>query len=614
MKKEVWFIILMGLMLLQLSQILAEVDFDRYFPTNSEFEGMNLYNVKMYDSHNFKNLRVYKSYSGKYNAPDTPPVAVKITITRFTQGPTINSVIKSYSGEGYQCSAVNERTLECIKVEKDNSAEWNPNVYQYHSYYRGERVIGEVEVCADDPSMFCSETGAISVEVFVTTKYNITNPLPPLGRSVMNLVSSKISGEYKGTAPQIQILSPRDGETLYFESGKPLTFTIKVAVKDDDLTYAGAHYESGTPKTIMIGGELEPKLGSSGGTGSQVITLQPDEIAEGEGKIKAYARDSTGNEVEKTITVYLLKKPISTSSAVPSTSSTTPSVSSTTSTPPSSRAPIEGKQEAGDPSKFNNPFRGIRVEGMLSKEANVRMEITLDKLKGIGSTEGLETVEVKTPYGKDVKVLQKDEKVEAKKGSSLWFKLKYYTGKALDKVIDSATGALDSLVEKVMPSPVGLFKDYVKAYKDSQLFKGDEATKKTMQDLHVSKEGAESYNEMSGIEDRQLASSPYKNLAPSNPLTKPFEFTFGALEKGFKRHLANNYKWEFEKTAKTAMYYKKAGMKYEDIVALTIRDVEEETSFSRQVQTMNAQSKGKYQSQRERLKFYLKKLREEGKI
>ncbi|KUH32570.1 hypothetical protein APY94_09355 [Thermococcus celericrescens] len=390
-----------------------------------------------------------------------------------------------------------------------------------------------------------------------------------------------------------------------------MTFTIKVAVNDNDLTYAGAHYESGTPKTIMVGGELEPKLGPNGGTGSRVVTLQPDEIAEGEGKIRAYARDSTGNEVEKTITVYLREKSASTSSVVPSTSS---SFSSTTGTPTSTRAPIEGKQEAGDPSKFKNPFSGIRVEGMLSEGAKARMEVTLDKLKGIGSGEGLETVEVKTPYGKDVKVIQKDEKVEAKKGSSLWFKLKYYGGKMLDKVIDSASGALDKLVEKFMPSPVGLCKDYVKAYKDSQLFQGDEATQRTMEDLHVSKEGAESYNEMSGIEDRQLASSPYKNLVPSTPLTKPFEFTFGALEKGFKHTLANNYKWEFEKTAKTAMKYKKAGMKYEDIVDLTIRDVEEETSFSRQVQAMNAQSKGKYQSQRERLKFYLKKLHEEGKI
>lgn len=140
-----------------------------------------------------------------------------------------------------------------------------------------------------------------------------------------------------------------------------------------------------------------------------------------------------------------------------------------------------------------------------------------------------------------------------------------------------------------------------------------------MQDLHVSKEGgAESYNEMSGIEDRQLALSPYKNLAPPStpPLTKPFEFTFGALEKGgFKHTLANNYNWEFEETAKTAMKYKKAGMKYEDIVALTIRDVDESIGFTRQVQTMNAQSKGgKYQSQAERIKFYLKKLHEEGKI
>ncbi|AGT34346.1 hypothetical protein OCC_14345 [Thermococcus litoralis DSM 5473] len=609
MKKKVWFIILIGLMLLQAPSSLG-MNLEEGILTPEELAGLNLIEIQ-FNGHFMDSssagvpTEVHSwSYSARFNSPEHQRISIKIEMTIITDADENAEVsiskgdYDSFISDGYQCYMSDDyKLLECTKTENPTGMD-----FPHSSKYYGAKAVK-----------------ATRVNVWVEGYFNNTNPVPSLGKDVLSIVSSKVpsiisSEKNSGSPPQVQILSPKDGETLYFEPGKPLTFTIKVAVKDDDLTYAGAHYESGTPKTIMVGGELEPKLGSSGGTGSKVVTLQPDEIAEGEGKIKAYARDSTGNEVEKTITVYLRKKPISTSSAVPSTSSTTPSVSSTTSTPPSSRAPIEGKQEAGDPSKFNNPFRGIRVEGMLSKEANVRMEITLDKLKGIGSTEGLETVEVKTPYGKNVKVLQKDEKVEAKKGSSLWFKLKYYTGKALDKVIDSASGALDNLVKKFMPSPIGLCKDYVKAYKDTQLFQGEEATKKTMQDLHVSKEGAESYNEMSGIEDRQLASSPYKNLVPSTPLTKPFEFTFGALEKGFKRHLANNYKWEFEKTAKTAMYYKKAGMKYEDIVDLTIRDVEEETSFSRQVQTMNAQSKGKYQSQRERLKFYLKKLREEGKI
>ncbi|AMQ18468.1 hypothetical protein A0127_04430 [Thermococcus peptonophilus] len=443
-----------------------------------------------------------------------------------------------------------------------------------------------------------------------------------IGNTITGRVISLLGGtappvsETYGDPPQIEILSPSNGQTIYFELGKPLTFEIRVKVTDEDLTYAGAHYESGSPKIVMIGGELQPRLGKGGGVGSVTVTLEPEYLGNVTGVVRAYAKDAGGNDVEKSITVYLREKTASTSSSAPSTSSTstTPGVSSTTNTPTSSKSPIEGKQEAGDPSKFKNSLRGVRMEGMLSKEANARMKITIDKLKGIGSGEGLETVEVETPYGKDVKVYQKDEKVKTKKGSSLWFKLKYYGGKALDTVIDSASGALDKLVEKFMPSPVGLCKDYVKAYKDSQLFQADDATKKTMQDLHVSKEGAESYNEMSGIEDRQLALSPYKNLAPSTPLTKPFEFTFGALEKGFKHTLANNYNWEFEETAKTAMKYKKAGMKYEDIVALTIRDVDESIGFTRQVQTMNAQSKGKYQSQAERIKFYLKKLHEEGKI
>jgi hypothetical protein len=304
----------------------------------------------------------------------------------------------------------------------------------------------------------------------------------------------------------------------------------------------------------------------------------------------------------------------STSSATSTSTGSFSTTSTTSNTGKSSKSLVKKEQTAGDASKFKNPFEGVRVEGMLSKEAKVRMKITLDKLKGIGSAEGLETVEVKTPYGKDIKVYQKDENVNAKKSSSLWFKLKYYTGKALDKVIDSASGALDSLVEKVMPSPVGLFKDYVKAYKDSQLFQGDEATQKTMNDLHVSMRSAESYNQMSGIENRELSLSPYKNAVPSSPMTKPVELTIGALGTGFKKCLAHDYEWEFGKTAERALFYKKLGMKYRDIILRTIADVEEETSYDHKVQTMNAQSKGEYKNQETRIRYYLNKLYREGKI
>jgi hypothetical protein len=419
MRKKLWFIIITELMLLQVMVISAECDFDRYFPTNGEFESMNLYSVSMYDSHNFRDIRVDRYYYGKYSAPDAPSVVVVITIEKFSKGPTINSVMESYRGEGYQCSAVNERTLECTKVKKDDSAEWNPTVYQYHSYYRGERIIGNVEVCADDPSMLCSETTAMAIEVFVNAKYNTTNPLPALGRDVLNLVSSKVSGEYNGSGPQVQILSPADGQTIYFEPGKPLTFEIRVKVTDSDLTYAEAHYESGSPKVVMVGGELQPKLGRNGGVGSVLITLEPDYLGNVTGVVKAYAKDEAGNDVEKSITVHLREKTVS-PSASPASSTGTPS------SPQSG-----GEVTAGDPSKFGNLFKGFRSGPVLRGPAKLRMKATLDKLKGIGSAGGLETVEVKTPYGRDVKVVQKDKNVKAKRGSSLWFKLKYYAGSPL---------------------------------------------------------------------------------------------------------------------------------------------------------------------------------------
>ncbi len=616
-----WFVILTGLLIMQLPQMLADIDFSKYFPTNNEFQSMNLYGVKMYDSHGSRNFYERRYYHGTYNAPDSPLVTIVIGVIHTSETGLDAS---SYSSSGYQCS-VSERAYECTLVEKNYAAQWNSKEYQYSSHYQAEKIIGG-ERCANNASNFCSSNSSMFVvKIQINSAYNTTNVIPSLGRAVMNLVSSKVSGSYRGSAPQIEILSPKDGEVIYFEPEKDVVFTIKVKVTDDDLTYAGAHYESGNPKPTMVGGELEPKLGSKGGTGSRVVILKPDEVAEGKATIKAYARDSTGNNVEKSITIYLKEKKPAQSS--PTTSSTTRTESMSQSTSSSSASTSTGilnklksltgkKQTAGDASGFKEPPEKIKVNGKsLSSEAKTRMAKTQETIKDIGRKAGLEVIEVKTPYGKDVKVLQKDENIKAEKGSSLWFKLKYYGNKyGLDKVVDSAADSLDGVVSKYFPSPFGLFKDYVKAYKDSGLFQGEDAVKKTAKDLHVDKRSAEIYNDMSGIEKRELAISPYKNTLPSTPVTKPIEFTINMLGTGFKKCLAQDYEWEFKKTAERAIMFKKAGMKYRDIIQRTIADVEEETSQSHKVQTMNAQSKGDFRDQETRIRYYLNKLYEEGKI
>ncbi|ASJ14961.1 hypothetical protein [Thermococcus radiotolerans] len=252
-----------------------------------------------------------------------------------------------------------------------------------------------------------------------------------------------------------------------------------------------------------------------------------------------------------------------------------------------------------------------RPNVVLSPEAKARMEETLGKLEGL-SGGNIEVVRVKTPEGELVRVINKGADG---KGTALSFKLKYYGNKyILDKTVDSSLEALDGLLEKYGVSPLGLFKDYVKAYKDSELFQGEDAVRKTALDLHVDGRSASLYNDMSGIEERELRLSPAKNSIPTGPETKPVEFIVQSLGIAVKKSVAQDYGWEFRKTAERAEYYKKLGMKYRDIIRRTIDDVIEETSQDRKIQTLNAQSKGPYKDQEARIRLYLNKLFEEGMI
>ncbi|ASJ02129.1 hypothetical protein A3L09_02015 [Thermococcus profundus] len=642
MRREVLVFLIMAPLLLKIppaagtsSACLTADETRVYFPTVSELAALGLSGIQASEDLGWEDCPSHEAkmeYTGIYGGVAKVYVSVMVHIVRgFSEPSPAFSVYKfTVPQAGENCHLQGDEmayTLECPTDRRDNITYPNGGMtvlVEHESTYTAGKIIGGYS-CADDPSYMCSSgSPVVKVWVYVYSKDEDNTTFDTalvLGPSIYNLVLQKVSGvpsanvtetETATTSPagppEVSILSPADGQTIYFEPGKPLTFEIRVKVTDGDLTYAGAHYESGSPKVVMVGGELQPKLGRNGGVGSVTVTLGPGYLGNVTGVVKAYAKDEAGNDVERSITVYLREK--TSSPSAPPTSSTGTSGGFGT----SSGQQSGGEVTAGDPSKFGNLFKGIRSGPVLSGPAKLRMKATLDRLKGIGSAEGLEAVEIKTPYGKDVKVFQKDENVKAKKGSSLWFKLKYYTGKALDNVIDSASGALDSLVEKVMPSPVGLFKDYVKAYKDSQIFQGDSATQKTMSDLHVSKGSAESYNEMSGIEDRELSLSPYKNAVPSSPVTKPLELTIGALGTGFKKCLAHDYEWEFRKTAERALFYKKLGMKYRDIILRTIADVEEETSYDHKVQTMNAQSKGDYRDQETRIRYYINRLYGEGKI
>ncbi|ASJ05305.1 hypothetical protein [Thermococcus barossii] len=277
---------------------------------------------------------------------------------------------------------------------------------------------------------------------------------------------------------------------------------------------------------------------------------------------------------------------------------------------PSGGSEVAAPTTSGTGEAHNGDSGFERPGVILSPEAKARMNETLGKLEGL-SGGNIEVVRIKTPEGELVKVINRNGKAS---GTALSFRLKYYGNKyVLDRVVDGSMDKLNDLLGRYAPG-LNLFKDYVKAFKDSGLFQGEDAVKKTALDLHVDERSASLYNDMSGIEGRELKLSPAKNAAPSSTLTKPFEDAIQAMGVAVKKAVAQDYEWEFRKTAERAVLYKKAGLKYSEIIRNTVSDVTEETSQSRRVQTLNAQSKEGFRDQEARIRFYINKLFEEGVI
>ncbi|WP_297070675.1 hypothetical protein [Thermococcus sp.] len=240
----------------------------------------------------------------------------------------------------------------------------------------------------------------------------------------------------------------------------------------------------------------------------------------------------------------------------------------------------------------------------LSPDAVERMKDTNEKLRELGKGWGGFVV-IKTPKGAVVRVINSNLDYSGE-GSALGWKAKYYGNKALDAFIDQ--------VANYLPKPLGLFKDYFKADKDINVFSDSEAVKKTAKDLHVDEKSASFYNDMSDIENREKAISPYKNAVPSTIQTKPIEVVLNSMGVAIKKTLAQDYRWEFEETAKVAVRYKKAGLKYKDIIRNTIDEMRDTTMGMHRVNMMNRNSKGDFKDQEARIRLYLNELYQEGKI
>ena len=244
-----------------------------------------------------------------------------------------------------------------------------------------------------------------------------------------------------------------------------------------------------------------------------------------------------------------------------------------------------------------------RASGLTSGAVE-RMKETEEKLKELGS-DGYDFVVVKTPSGSLIKLLSADPDYTGD-SSALGWRAKYYGNRALDAFIDR--------VADYLPKPLGLFKDYFKADKDINIFSDDELVKKTARDLHVDGKSALLYNDMSDIENREKALSPYKNGVPSSIETKPIELILNSMGVAIKKTLAQNYRWEFEKTAEIALRYKNAGLKYREIIRNTIEEMSDTTAGMHRVNMMNRNSRGDFRNQEARIRLYINRLFEEGII
>ncbi|MEO2152095.1 MAG: hypothetical protein ABGW50_05505, partial [Thermococcus sp.] len=233
--------------------------------------------------------------------------------------------------------------------------------------------------------------------------------------------------------------------------------------------------------------------------------------------------------------------------------------------------------------------------GFLSPSARERMKTTTARIASLG-----DSIEVQTPNGKLVKLSF------GRASTALGWKAKYYGNKALDSLIDGASSLL--------PSPLGLFKDYVKGYKDSLVFNESESVRKTAKDLHVDGKSASLYNKMNSIEAREKALSPYKNAVPTSIATKPIETVLSSMGLAIKKTLAQDYEWEFRKTAETALRYRRMGLKYREVIRNTVDEVMETTQGMNRVHMLNRNSGGEYSDQEARIRFYINQLFREGKL
>ncbi len=500
---------------------------------------------------------------------------------------------KSYytNDMGYICNQ-QATSLVCTETEANDQAQWNSRVYQYFGYYYGHTYVKK-------------GNKYISIELMGRSEFNKTNELPAFAKAVESKIIAKITAESSHNA-KIKILSPTENSVFQLKENN-IVIPVKVQFTNDgDVQSVDVYYESGNPKPTLIGGQVafDKSIINSAQTIEKDIILSKSDVPNGKGKINVYAKYKDESKISDTISIYVYDKNHKGGQTNQNANSGNDNKSGILNLPPVN-TPNIGNVENG----INNAVKHIKtteikkqtkgivssiINGLKSllgsenseygyashfkiKPKNVKIQTQTNKIdrlfKGIHSNGQLSELKLSTPSGRKITIVNSDDVVTrtgVKKGTSLWFKLKYYANKYMvDPIIDGASSLL--------PKPLGIYKDYVKSDKDVNVYNSTEEVQKTAKDLHVDKKTADLYNKLSNIENKEKNLSTVKNTVANVPLVaKPMEFALNALSGGTKKIIAHYYRKEYDYVVKQAKYYRDQGMKWKNIHDIVKRDVDEQ--------------------------------------
>ncbi len=212
-----------------------------YFPTNEELSAIGLTRVSLY-KYQHAGAFGYHYYWARYGSSNGPPMEIEIQMDEFG---AIGITGSSYL-PGTKCTR-SDRLLECtysgVNDRPWSDKEWRK--YTHFSTYYAEAVIGGTSDGKDPPTF--SGNGGVVVKVTIRMRavYNDSDPLPVVGRALLNVIVPKIDPNLKlvpaptttsvtsSTTPpkgKLTITAPVEGQRFTSSSGFGL-FLINVKAK-----------------------------------------------------------------------------------------------------------------------------------------------------------------------------------------------------------------------------------------------------------------------------------------------------------------------------------------------------------------------------------------------